>query len=105
MPGAVRWSDANCSALGYGKGFRSTPSRTLKTTVLAPTAAARVTRVMTANIGARVSLRKTCRSWLVRELMSLRLAPLKGQTTGIHCSYDGKEREVPGKSGLEDGER
>ena len=60
MPGAVSHTPANCSAFAYGKGFSSTPSSTLKTTVLAPTAAVKVMRVMAANIGARTNLRKTC---------------------------------------------
>ena len=47
-----------------GSGRRRTPSRTLKTTVLAPTPAARVIKVTAVNIGARANLRKTCLSWL-----------------------------------------
>ncbi len=43
-PWAVCQTPINCSGCGYGSGFRSTPSTTLKITVLAPTPAASVTR-------------------------------------------------------------
>src|SRR5215469_2802316 len=105
MPGAVRRSPANCPAFGYGKGFRSTASRTLKTTVLAPTAAAKVTRVMAANIGARVNLRETCRSWFVRELMNSALLLWSCELPASNCSYDENGREVPGKNRMEASQR
>src|SRR5215472_15864775 len=98
MPGAVSRTPANCSALAYGKGFRSTPSKTLKTTVLAPTAAAKVTKVMTANIGARVNLRKTCRSWLVRLMNSASILWSREEPAStVHTI--GKGAKFPGNTG------
>src|SRR6267154_5401395 len=69
MPGAVCHTPTNSSECGYGNGFSSTPSRTLKTTVFAPTPAARVISVITVNIGARPSLRNTCRNWSLNSII------------------------------------
>src|SRR5919108_3490757 len=98
MPGADSRTLANCSPPGYGKGFRSTPSKTLKTTVLTPTAAAKVTSVMTANIGARVNLRETCRSWLVRKLIGAASLLWNHELWASKCSHVGEGHEVPQKS-------
>src|SRR5713101_6110205 len=73
MPGALCHTPTSSSECGYGNGFSSTPSRTLKTTVFAPTPAASVISVITVNIGARPSLRKTCRNWFLNSLIGTTL--------------------------------
>src|SRR6185437_9174801 len=62
IPGAAWASVINSSGCGYGKGFSSTPSTTLKTAVLAPMPRANVRMATEVNIGERISLRRTCLS-------------------------------------------
>src|SRR5712671_428205 len=82
-PGAVCHTPTSSSECAYGKGFSSTPSRTLNTTVFAPTPAASVISVITVNIGARPSLRKTCRNWFLNSLIgtTLLVQPLLSVST------------------------
>src|SRR6267154_3890547 len=72
-PGAVCHTPTSSSECGYGKGFSSTPSKTLNTTVFAPTPAASVISVITVNIGARPSLRRTWRNWFLNSLIGTTL--------------------------------
>src|SRR5690242_1845184 len=89
------------SGLEYGRGLRRTPSRTLKTTVLAPTPAASVMSVMTVNMGARPNLRRTCLSSLLKDSMaypSPSACPAKRHT--LFCCtterYDGEREKFHG---------
>ena len=56
----VPHADQCCSGWEYGKGFRRTPSTTLKMMVFAPMPTASVSRVIVVKSGARPSLRRTC---------------------------------------------
>ena len=60
-PGAVCHSATSCPACGYGRGFSSTPSITLKIAVLAPMPMASVTSEMAVNMGDRASRRRVWR--------------------------------------------
>src|SRR6267142_1999214 len=73
IPGAVCHTPTSSSECEYGKGFNSTPSKTLNTTVFAPTPAASVISVSTVNIGARPSLRRTWRNWFLNSLIGTTL--------------------------------
>ena len=100
MPGAVSQTPTNWSEPGYGKGFKSTPSSTLKTTVFAPTPAAKVIRVMTVNIGARTNRRKTCRNCLKfinSPRPAMTVCSLNWEN-GFNGRYVCKEQEVPPNS-------
>src|ERR1700743_3878694 len=66
-PGAVCHTPTNDSGCGYGNGFRSTPSTTLKTAVLAPMPAVNVKSVTMVNAGVRQSLRRISRNSLKKE--------------------------------------
>src|SRR5712671_7459981 len=72
-PGAVCHTPTSSSECAYGKGFSSTPSKTLNTTVFAPTPAASVISVITVNIGARPSLRRTWRNWFLNSIIGTTL--------------------------------
>ncbi len=61
MPGAVYHTPNSCSGCGYGSGFSSTPSMTLKIAALAPIPSARVITAMALNTGARPRRRSTWR--------------------------------------------
>ncbi len=56
-PGAVCHNATSCPECGYGRGFNSTPSITLKMAALAPMPIASVTSEMAVNIGDRASRR------------------------------------------------
>src|SRR6266403_1203477 len=91
-PGAVCHTPTSSSECEYGKGFSSTPSRTLNTTVFAPTPAASVISVITVNIGARPSLRKTCRNWFLNSLIGTTLLvqpllPVSALPEPIPCNW------------------
>src|ERR1700676_4753072 len=63
-PGAVCHNAINRSGCGYGRGFSSTPSITLKIAAFAPIPIASVTSEIAVNMGERASRRKVCRRGL-----------------------------------------
>ena len=94
IPAAVCQTPINCSGCGYASGFSSTPSTTLKITVLAPMPIASVMSVIALNTGARRNLLMICRSRSNRMACTGLLRSCKASSSGLWYANRAEERST-----------